>query len=276
MTKLIFTICSLLVPVVFSAQSNTYDIYAIKFGERNHYVKMKDVAVGDISNDSTKVFFMYWLLKGTNGKTILVDAGFTQDAGINPKFITFTAPYKLLSATGTKPEEVTDIIITHPHWDHVGGIDLYPNAMVWMQEEDYSNFISEKKDPESSGFNIKDIKKVRDRKARGGLTLIKGDDKAILPGIKVFTGSKHTAGAQFVLLNNGIQDVIIASDNSWFYYNLLNLLPVPITLDQEAYTRNLARMRQYVKDPDLIIPGHDPLVFTKFKTVAADVVQIKK
>ena|SRR6218665_1257407 len=276
MTRFFFMICSALLPVMFNAQPNTYDIYALKFGERNNYIAMKDAAVGDRSGDSSRVFFMYWLLKGTNGKTILVDAGFTEDAGTDPQQITFTAPQKLLALVNVKPEEVTDIIITHPHWDHVGGIDLYPNAMAWMQEEDYHDFVT-KKDPESCGFNQKDIQKVRDRNAKGSLRLIKGNDQAILPGIRVFTGSKHTAGSQFVLASNAEkQSVIIASDNCKYYRNATRLLSSPATSDQKAYIRNLEIMRQLVKDPDLIVPGHDPLVFTKFKSVGANVVQIKK
>lgn len=272
-----FVICSVLLPIAFNAQSNTYDIYALKFGERKNYVQMKNEAVGDTSGDSTKVFFMYWVLKG-NDKTILVDAGFTADAGIDTNAITFTQPDKLLASIDVKPEDVTDIVITHPHWDHIGGIDLYPKAMVWMQEEDYNDFVTKKKNPEAHGFNRRDIQKVLDRKAKGRITLLKGKpDEDILPGITVFTGSKHTAGSQFMMANNGKQLVIIASDNCKYYRNITRMLPSPATSDQKAYIRNLKLMKGYLSgNTDLIIPGHDPLVFTKFKTVAKDVVEILK
>lgn len=70
--------------------------------------------------------------------------------------------------------------------------------------------------------------------------------------------------------------MIIASDGSWFYYNVINLLPIPLTFDSKAYVENLKRMRSMVKDVDLIIPGHDPLVFAKFPKVAEDVVKIRE
>lgn len=283
MTRTFFSICLLLQSIVFSAQNitsdtNTYSIYALKFGERNNSVAFKDEAVGDVSDDSTKVFFMYWLLKGKNGKNILVDAGFTDDAEVNPKRITFTSPEKLLSVVNVKPEEITDIIVTHPHWDHIGGIDLYPNAMVWMQEEDYNVFVAKNKNPEASGFNKKDIQKIIDRKVKGSLTLIKmkGKDQEILPAVTVFTGSKHTAGSQFVMANNGKQNVIIASDNCKYYRNVIKLLSSPATTDQKAYIQNLKSMKQYTGDADLVIPGHDPLVFAKFKSVGTNVVEIRK
>ena len=268
--------CTVLLTVVLKAQNNTYDIYALKFGERIKRIAMKDAAVGDKSGDSSKVFFMYWLLKGNNGKTILVDAGFTEDAGIDPNEITFTPPENLLTTVNIKPEEITDIIITHPHWDHIGGIDLYPNSMLWMQAEDYNDLVT-KKDPESVGYNKKDVQKVIKRKTKGNITLINGNNEAILPGIGVVSGSKHTPGSQFVLVtNNEKQIVVIASDNCKYYRNVTLLLSSPHTSDREAYISNLEKMKQMVKDIDLVIPGHDPLVFTKFKSVGTNVVQIKK
>lgn len=282
MTKCLFFVCGLLLTTVCSAQTDTYDIYALKFGERSNYVKIEELAVGEKSGDSTKVYFMFWLLKGKdNGKIILVDAGFTEDAAVDPEKISFTSPEKLLSEVHVKPEEVTDIIITHPHWDHIGGISLYPNALVWIQEEDYTDFVKERKNPEAIGFNPKDIQKVLDRRVGGTLRIIHMNgkrDQVILPAVTVFSaGSKHTAGSQFIMVNNGKQNVIIASDNCKYYRNITKLLSSPATSDQKAYIRNLKFMKQLVLgDPDLVIPGHDPLVFTKFKKVGKDVVEIKK
>ncbi|CAN5635170.1 N-acyl homoserine lactonase family protein [soil metagenome] len=255
-----------------------YEIYALKFGERTNKIPLADAAVGATGTDSLNVCFMYWLLKGNNGRNILVDAGFTGDADINPKFISFSPPDKMLEKINMKPDEITDIIITHPHWDHIGGIDLYPDAMVWMQKDDYNYFVTDawQHDGNSKGFNKKDVVKIVQRNLDEKLTLIKGDDIEILPGIKVFIGGKHTFESQFVLVGSGADKVILASDNSWFYYNIEHLLPIPVTHDAKAYVKNLARMKSMVSNMDYIIPGHDPLVFTKFSPVAEGVVQIKR
>src|SRR4030095_12656211 len=132
-----FSICfmSFCFTTIFSnalCQENNYTIYALKFGERTNKIPITEIAVGATGNDSVNVWFMYLLLKGNNGRTILVDAGFTADAGINPKFIKYRQPDSMLQKINIRPEDITDIIVTHPHWDHIGGIDLYPNAMVWM------------------------------------------------------------------------------------------------------------------------------------------------
>ncbi|MCE3230033.1 MAG: N-acyl homoserine lactonase family protein [Bacteroidetes bacterium] len=277
MTKFFLLICTALLPFVYSSQTVSYDIYALKFGERKNKISIEEVAVGETSGDSTKVFFMYWLLKGSNGKNILVDAGFTEDAKVDTQKITFTAPEKLLAVVNVKPEEITDIIITHPHWDHIGGIDLYPSAMVWMQQKDYDDLISKKKNPEASGYNKADIQKVLKRKENGTLKLLQAKrDEVIMPNVTVVTASVHTPGSQYVTAYNGKQNVFIASDNCKYYHNIIRMKSIPGPHDQKAYVRTLRNMKAMMPDIDLIIPGHDPLVFEKFKSVGKDVVEIKK
>jgi glyoxylase-like metal-dependent hydrolase (beta-lactamase superfamily II) len=261
---------------VFS-QSNNYEIFALKFGERTNKIPISEAAVGATGDDSLNICFMYWLLKGNNGKNILVDAGFTDDSEINPKYITYTRPDKMLEKINMKPSDITDIIITHPHWDHIGGIDLYPDAHVWMQKEDYEYFVGMawQEGGVNGGFNKKDVLKIVRRNMDNQLTLVNGDDIEVLQGIRVFIGSKHTYQSQYVLIGSGEGSVIIASDNAWFYYNLTSSLPIPITLDSNAYTANLKRMKSMVTNIDMVIPGHDPLLFNKFPKVANDVVKIK-
>src|SRR2546429_1086661 len=41
-----------------------------------------------------------------------------------------------------QPAEITDIVISHAHWDHLGGIDLFPKATVWRSEEHTSELQS--------------------------------------------------------------------------------------------------------------------------------------
>jgi glyoxylase-like metal-dependent hydrolase (beta-lactamase superfamily II) len=257
-------------------QKNNYHVYALKFGQRNNKAAITDIAVGAKSSDSTNVYYMYWLIKGDNGKNILVDAGFTNDADVDPKMISFKQPDQMLQKLNVKPEEITDIIITHPHWDHIGGIDLYPNAMMWMQQEDYSYFTDAawQKGGDHGGFNKADVQKINKKKTNGKLTLVKGDSIEIMPGIRVFTGSKHTYESQYVIVGTG-KRIILASDNAKYYYNIESLLPIPATLDQKGYIFNLKRMKAGIDNGDLLVPGHDPLVFKKFPLVVEDVVEIK-
>ncbi len=253
-----------------------YEVYAIEFASLQNKITVSGAAIGSKSTDSTGVSYMVWLLKGNNGKIILVDAGFT-DKTINPN-INYVRPDSALRKMDIYPDDITDIIVTHPHWDHIGGINLFPNAMVWMQQNDYDYFVGTawQKNGNSTGFNKEDVTRIVKRNLDKKLKLIAGDDVEIMPGIKVFIGSKHTFESQYVLVSTKAEKVIIASDNTWFYYNLINDLAIPVTMDSKAYIKNLKRMKKQVSNPDLIIPGHDPLVFSKFPKIAEGVVQISK
>jgi glyoxylase-like metal-dependent hydrolase (beta-lactamase superfamily II) len=276
--QVVFIVFFTLIAFNASSQNRSYEIYALKFASLKFKFPVSFFAVGSTSKDSVQPCYVVYLLKGKKGKNILVDAGFTETPPIyNMAGFNYVRPDEMLKKINVDPASITDIILTHPHWDHIGGIDLFPNAMVWMQEQDFNYFVGTawQKGGDSSSFSGKDVVKIIQKNIARQLTLVKGDGVEIMPDIRVFTGSKHSYESQYVLVGTGSDQVIIASDNSWLYYNLVNLLPIPLTFDTNAYLQNLKRMKAMVKNVDLILPGHDPLVFSKFPTIIKDVVKIK-
>jgi glyoxylase-like metal-dependent hydrolase (beta-lactamase superfamily II) len=256
------------------AQSDTYDVYAIRFAGKFR-MPVKEIAVGVTAADTVTGCYMIWLLKGTNGRNILVDAGFTDSTRV--KNGGFIRPDRALNKVNLSAPDITDVIITHPHWDHIGGVTLFPNANVWMQKDDYDYFVGMAWQENSirAGLSKFHVKKIVDINLDGKLKLVKGDNQEIIPGVKVFTGSRHTFESQYVLVNTAAgKKVIIASDNVWFYYNLKNLVSIPTTFDQAAYVQAMKRMKTLATREDLIIPGHDMTVFELFRKVKEDVVKI--
>ena len=255
----------------------SWDVYAVKYLDYS-IGRADNAAIGGNPDDSVRNCFMVWLLKGSNGKTILVDAGYIDTASVpNKKFV---RPDIVLQRINVYPSDISDIILTHPHWDHIGGISLFPKAKVWMQKDDFEYYVSRKwqSDGFERGFtttNIKDILKVQEE---GRLNLVEGDSIELFPGILAFTGSRHSFNNQYLLVNanQGKGKVLLASDASWFYYNLDKLLSVPLVIDPDAYIKTLKRMKSQVSDHDFIIPGHDELVFEKFPKVAEWIVKIEK
>lgn len=83
------------------------------------------------------------LAKGSNGADILVDSGFYRD-----KF------FKQL-----KPEDISDVIITHMHWDHAGWMDLFPKARIWIQQDEYAYYTGDAWQPSGShgGIDVEDV-----------------------------------------------------------------------------------------------------------------------
>jgi glyoxylase-like metal-dependent hydrolase (beta-lactamase superfamily II) len=275
--KIIFPFIILLTTFSSNCQKNDeYQVFALRYlGRWKH--SAAEIAVGGNSRDSVQSCGMVWFLKGANGKNILVDTGWidsTKMAGLN-----FVRPDLLLQRININPSDITDIILTHPHFDHIEGINLFPKAKVWMQKDDFDYFVGEawQEDGFSKGFEKNDVRNIIEINLQGRLKLVKGDNIEIMPGIKVFTGSKHTFENQYLLVNSNSETnkILIASDAIWYYYNLNNLLPIPIyTFDAKAYVEAMKRMKTLVTNPDLIIPGHDDLVFSKFPKVTEDIVRI--
>ncbi|WP_276503511.1 N-acyl homoserine lactonase family protein [Terrimonas pollutisoli] len=256
-------------------QDNTYNIFALAYTGYNK-MPVSQIAVGATGNDSITGCAMVWLLKGNNGRIVLIDAGFT-DTAQYPFFSDYVRPDIVLQKINITPEDITDLIVTHPHFDHIGGIDLFPNAMVWMQKDDFDYFVNAawQKNGFTTGLNKKDVNKLIQKSIDGKLTLVKGDSIEIIPGIKVFIGSRHTYESQYILVKGTSGNTIIASDNIWYYYNLEHLLPIPLTFDPKGYVNSMVRMKRLVSDSALIIPGHDALIFSKFPKVAEKVVKIE-
>jgi glyoxylase-like metal-dependent hydrolase (beta-lactamase superfamily II) len=265
---------------IFAQAPPVYSIYALKFSGIDK-APISELAQGAPKTDSLPMYFMIWLIRGNN-KNILVDAGFlsNQDYAkeMHPSF--YIRPDSVLMEMNIKADEVTDIIMSHPHWDHIDGISLFPKAQVWMQKEDYNYFVGQawQKNGQNGGFDKRDVDSMVNLNIAGRLTLVDGDDKEILPGIKVFTGSRHTFNSQYVLVQTGSDKVVLASDNIWIYYNLEHLASSPYmagTFDTLAYVKSMKRMKTQATNIKYIIPGHDAAVFTRFPMVKPDVVQIR-
>jgi glyoxylase-like metal-dependent hydrolase (beta-lactamase superfamily II) len=255
-------------------------VYAIKFAAMANPTPISAWADKGPQKDSVNIDFMIWLIKG-NGKNILVDAGFLRD-NEGTKYFAITnyiRPDSVLSKLTLKAEDITDIILSHPHWDHIDGIGLFPNAHIWIQKEDFNYFIGTawQKGGSNGGFDKRDVRMLIDLNLAGKLTLVDGDDKEIVPGIKVYTGSRHTFNSQYVLVETGKHKVILASDNIWIYYNLEHLRPASSggTFDTTAYVKSMQRMKTLVSDSKYIIPGHDAKIFSIFPAITEGVAKIE-
>lgn len=283
MTKNILALLVLFITYRHAIAQTTpaYEIYALKYAELENPNPISGWVKGGPDNDSVKIVFMVWLIKGSDGRNILVDAGCRADlqAGIDFGLSNFKRPDSVLLEAGVKAEDITDIIISHPHWDHIDGITLFPNTHVWIQKDDYDYYVGEawQKDANHGGFVKRDILTLVDLNISGRVTLVKGDNKEIIPGIKVYTGSRHTYNSQYAVVQSGTDRVVIASDNIWVYYSLEKMLPAPDygTFDEKMYVAAMQRMKTLASKPDFVIPGHDGAIFSKFQRITERVVKIK-
>lgn len=242
-----------------------YEIYAIRYATLPDFPVAELVAGADPVR-KLDIAMMIWLVRG-NGRNILVDSGFYHDRFFKEWHVNdFTKPSDALKPLGLKPEDITDVVVTHMHWDHSDGVDLFPNARIWIQKDELQYYAGEawqSKDTHG-GIDPEDVLTLVRLNTLGRVGMINGDAQEILPGVTCYTGGRHTYASQYVGVNTSAGTVVLASDNMYLYENLEKHVPIAATLDAVSNLHAQDRMKQLAASPGLIIPGHDPAVMTKF------------
>ena len=252
----------------------TYDVYAIRYGTVAGFPVRNLIAGADTSR-RTDIAMTVWMLRG-NGRTVLVDAGFYRDKFVQRwKPVDFVKPSDAVARVGVKPEDVTDIIVSHIHWDHADGLDLFPNARIWIQKAEYQHHVGATGEQLDRAIDPDDATMLAAIAAKGRVHQVDGDSVQIIPGITVFTGGKHTFASQYATVNTKSGTAVIASDNVYLYENLDTHRPIAQTLDSMSNVRTQDRMKTLASDPRLIVPGHDPDVFVHFPTPGNGIARIR-
>jgi len=277
--RLIFAFCLLPLALAASspaAQSSRYDVFAVRFAHVPY--GLSSLVAGAERGPQVDIAFTVWPLRdATSGRVVLVDAGFYRQKFIASwKPLDFQRPSEALQkGLGIAPERVTDIIITHSHWDHADGADLFPKATIWIQKEEFDHYIGANGEVLArGGVDADDATMFAGLKAAGRVKLIDGDNKEIIPGIRVYTGGKHTFASQYVGVATTQGTVVIASDNAYLYRNLDEKRAIAQTLDATSNLAAQARMIEIAGSSERVIPGHDPAVFDRFPAVAPGVARI--
>jgi glyoxylase-like metal-dependent hydrolase (beta-lactamase superfamily II) len=156
-----------------------------------------------------------WLIN-TGNKLVLVDTGggthFAPSVGRLPQN---------LAAAGVEPSEIDDVVITHPHPDHIPGlIDanggmLFPNAVVHVNGDDHAFWTSDEirgKAPEEFRVFFDLAKKAIKPYADAGKLQLYKDGTAFAPGVTSMFLPGHTVGHSMVRVSSGNGDFLIFGD----------------------------------------------------------------
>jgi glyoxylase-like metal-dependent hydrolase (beta-lactamase superfamily II) len=251
-----------------------FEVYAVRYATSPGF-KVSLLVVGADPVKKQDLPFMFWVLKGRNGRNVLIDAGSYHGAGFDRwKLADTVNPAEAIAKVGLKANDVTDVIVTHIHWDHINGLDLFGKARAWIQRDEFEHYVDAGGKPRLDEIEVDDAAMLAGLKKSGRLQFVDGDAKQIIPGITVYTGGRHTHSAQFVGVSTASGTVVVASDNIYMYENLEKRLPLGLTEDREADLRAMARMLTIASSPRLIVPGHDAAVFDRFPKPGAGIARI--
>jgi len=247
------------------SNSITYEVFALRYA--SHYGrKSTENFLGDdpFHASDMPLDFYVWLIRG-NGRVVLVDTGFTPETAVRRSRHYHSHPLDLLRCLGHGANDITDVIVTHMHYDHAGNLSEFPGASFHMQEAEMQ-FCTGRcmchallRKP----YEAADIAAAVHSLHQGRLFFANGDFE-IAPGISGHLCGGHTAGLQFVTVRTERGEIVLTSDAAHYYENIQRKHPFPIVANVPAMLDGLNSIAARSDKLDRIIPGHDPLVLSSF------------
>lgn len=143
-------------------------------------------------NKLLPIVFRVYLIK-TENRLILADAG----CETMPGFVMtdFIGPVKALRNIGVKADEITDLIITHAHHDHIECAKYFKNAVIYIQKDEYEA---------GKGYLPENLN-----------ILTFDEEMQICDGIKAVKIGGHSKGSSIVEITDSGKKYIIAGDECY-------------------------------------------------------------
>jgi glyoxylase-like metal-dependent hydrolase (beta-lactamase superfamily II) len=209
------------------------------------------------------------LIQG-NGRNILMDTG--NGTKVTEKFRTIYSyddtKHSLntsLKSHGMKPEDITDVILSHLHFDHAGGstkiengriVPAFPNAMYYLQTSQWET-AKNPTERDRASFISSDYLALEHN---GVLKLLDGGTE-LFPGIEILISNGHTLGLQMLKVSDGNSTIFYPADLIPFtshiplpYIMGFDLRPL-VTLEDKRKNLNTALDQNW-----MIFFEHDPAV----------------
>ena len=244
-----------------------YEVYAVKYAERDGHRGEHFLGGDPHEDDPMPMDYFVWAIVG-GGRTWVVDTGFGQrDADARGRRLLRSAA-EGLALIGTDASLVSDVIITHLHYDHVGGFDQFPLARFHVQDREVAYATGRHMTTRAlnHAFTPQHIAEFV-LAVHAGRVVFHDGDAQLAPGLTIHRVGGHTDGLQVVRVQTERGWLVLASDASHFYENMDAARPFPIVFHVGDMLDGYHRMRELADSDDLIVPGHDPQVLERFPPV---------
>lgn len=184
-----------------------------------------------------------------NDRNILIDAGFT-DPKLRQPFALFkySAPADLLLRAGVWPEQITDVVLTHAHFDHADGLAALPRARVHLHAD-------------ALEVLARRWGRRRLRALQGRLKVFRAPSR--VGPLTVVPVGGHARGASVARLETAGQTWVFVGDECYLVSDCLAGRPLP-----DSVTVNAAANRTFVQSLAkearasrlVVLPNHDPSI----------------
>jgi glyoxylase-like metal-dependent hydrolase (beta-lactamase superfamily II) len=224
----------------------------------------------DIHDAIGTLDYFIWLVSDGD-RHVLVDTGFDAEEGARRGRRMLKHPVESLEALQVDPADVSDIVLTHLHYDHAGNLDAFPNARFHLQaaEMNYATGPCMCHSRMRRPFSAEDVVRAVRLVYQDRIVFHDGDFD-FAPGISVHLIGGHSRGLQVVRVEAQSRVIVIASDALHLMRYLDDGDAFPLFADYQRVVEGYRRLRELAGVSGVVLPGHDPGVVTMFPPVRED------
>lgn len=194
----------------------TWDVFILEYArtEESHWVNL----ISNTYEDGSVSLPFSFVYARRGDRHVLVDTGFMRGGfAIADGIPNWISPLRMLGELGVKPEDVTDIIVTHAHFDHMGSIAEFPHARLFIQKSELLTWYEWFALPRQFGYLTRlvdpgNLRTALEASIQHRVTLVDGDRDDLLPGVHVRLGSGHTVGHQLAMIETVRGRLVISGD----------------------------------------------------------------
>lgn len=240
-----------------------YELFALRYATRAAR-RPANFLGGDPHDAPMPMDYFVWVARSPE-RTIVIDTGFTAQTAARRKRDFLREPAQALAALGIEAAAIRDVVITHLHYDHVGGYRAFPAAQFHVQDLEMrfatGRFMALPRF--NHGYDVEDVEGMIRLVFGGRVTFHKGE-ATLAPGISLHHVGGHTAGIQCVRVHTRRGWVVIASDTTHYYEHVETGRCFGTVFDVGAAVEGYDTLRALAQSPRHIVPGHDPMVMERY------------
>lgn len=240
-----------------------YEVFALRYGTRD--ARRRDHFLGGDPHDGPMPMdYFVWVAVGPE-RTLVIDTGMTAEDAVARKRTFLCCPIEALAELGLRADAITDVVLTHLHYDHAGNYHKFPNAVFHLQDTEmrYATGRHMGYARAAHSYDVDDVAGLVRLNFAGRLRFHDGA-AALGEGISVHRIGGHTPGMQCVRLDTGRGKLVLASDTSHYYENFVDYRPYGNVVHLTEMLEGYRTLRSLADSIDHIVPGHDPLVMKKY------------